>query len=70
MSLLVATKHSVALALTAVVFSTSAAFALDQAPEGCYLQLDREGTYVCCPTKRGAILCTLQESTLRPKTRG
>ena len=36
------------------------------APEGCWLELDREGTWICCRPRKAKI-CTLQDSQIPSK---
>jgi hypothetical protein len=57
-------KALIALAMVLSVAGGSAALAKEiSAPEGCYLQIDREGTWICCP-KRKAVICSQQPSRL------
>lgn len=64
------TMRTIALTLAAVLtltaFASAAALAREiKAPEGCYLRIDRDGTFVCCPTrKKNAYICRQQNSTL------
>jgi hypothetical protein len=51
-----------AVILTPAGFHSWAA-AEPKAPEGCYLKLERDGTYMCC-RQRGALVCHKLPSTI------